>query len=61
MSNRSKKHHYLPRYYLKGFTDEVGKFFVYDKAEDRVFQTNPATDSTAKLPPIPFESCHLFR
>jgi hypothetical protein len=23
-----------------------------------VFQTKPATDSTAKLPPIPFESCH---
>ena len=26
-----------------------------------VFQTKPATDSTAKLPPIPFESCHRFR
>jgi hypothetical protein len=25
---------------------------------DCVFQTKPATDSTAKLPPIPFESCH---
>jgi hypothetical protein len=23
-----------------------------------VFQSKPATDSTAKLPPIPFESCH---
>jgi hypothetical protein len=26
-----------------------------------VFQSKPATDSTAKLPPIPFESCHRFR
>ena len=25
-----------------------------------VFQTNPATDSIAKLPPIPRQSCHLF-
>ncbi len=25
---------------------------------DCVFQTKPATDSTAKLPPIPFEGCH---
>jgi hypothetical protein len=23
-----------------------------------VFQTNPATDSVAKLPPIPRQSCH---
>ncbi len=22
------------------------------------FQVNPATDSTAKLPPVPHESCH---
>jgi len=28
---------------------------------DCVFQTNPATDSTAKLPPFPFESCHPFQ
>ncbi|MFA7654340.1 MAG: DUF4238 domain-containing protein [Candidatus Magasanikbacteria bacterium] len=31
--NRSKKHHYLPRYYLKGFTDCDDKFFVYDKKQ----------------------------
>jgi transposase len=26
-----------------------------------VFQPKPATDSTAKLPPIPGESCHRFQ
>jgi len=26
-----------------------------------VFRSKPATDSTAKLPPIPGESCHRFR
>lgn len=34
---RSKKHHYLPRYYLKGFTDNRNRFFVYDKQRDIIF------------------------
>jgi len=34
--SRSKKHHYLPRYYLKGFTDSRNYFFVYDKQKDRI-------------------------
>jgi len=33
---RSKKHHYLPRYYLKEFTDSRNCFFVYDKHKDRI-------------------------
>lgn len=37
----SKKHHYLPRYYLKGFTNSAGTFFVYDKEADNIFETNP--------------------
>jgi hypothetical protein len=37
----SKKHHYLPRYYLKGFTDNEGKFFVYDKQADKIFPSSP--------------------
>jgi len=37
----SKKHHYLPRYYLKGFTNSQGNFFVYDKRADKIFSTNP--------------------
>jgi len=38
--NPSKKHHYLPRYYLKGFTDSGGSFFVYDKRTDKIFSTS---------------------
>ena len=30
-NNRSKKHHYLPRHYLKGFVNSKGGFFIYDK------------------------------
>jgi hypothetical protein len=37
----SKKHHYLPRHYLKGFTDKEGGFFVYDKCTTKIFPTAP--------------------
>lgn len=30
-SNDKKKHHYIPKAYLNGFTDSVGKLFVYRK------------------------------
>jgi len=38
----SKKHHYLPRYYLNGFTNGEGSFFVYDKRSDKIHSTNPS-------------------
>jgi hypothetical protein len=41
MNKRSKKHHYLPRHYLKGFTNKENGFFVYDKKEDKIFLTSP--------------------
>jgi len=41
MQKPSKKHHYLPRHYLEGFTDEQGGFFVYDKQQDRIFPSAP--------------------
>src|ERR1700761_8388157 len=28
--NRSRRHHFLPEFYLKGFTNTQGKFAVYD-------------------------------
>lgn len=40
-NNASKRHHYLPRHYLKGFTDADNKFFVYDKEKDRIFISRP--------------------
>ena len=39
--NTSKKHHYLPRYYLNGFTNSRNSFFVYDKQKDKIFPTSP--------------------
>jgi len=42
MEKPSKKHHYLPRHYLKGFTDDKGNFFVYDKQKDNIFKSSPA-------------------
>lgn len=37
----SRKHHYIPRFYLKGFTNENNQFFVYDKKENKMWQSNP--------------------
>lgn len=38
---RSKKHHYLPRHYLRGFTNSENGFFVYDKHSKKIFLTSP--------------------
>jgi hypothetical protein len=38
---QSKKHHYLPRKYLKGFTDSQNGFWIYDKQEDKYFKSSP--------------------
>jgi|GEM_PF-3530852 len=32
----SKKHHYIPRFYLKGFTDNNDMFYRYDKLTDHI-------------------------
>src|SRR5689334_7113829 len=32
----SERHHYLPQFYMKGFTNDVGKLWVYDKATNSV-------------------------
>ena len=32
----SRRHHYLPVFYLKGFTNEEKLFYVYDKIEDSI-------------------------
>ena len=34
--NLAQKHHYLPRFYLKGFTNKKGFFYIYDCKSDRV-------------------------
>jgi hypothetical protein len=37
----SKKHHYIPIFYLKGFTDSNGQFYIYDKAKDEIRLSSP--------------------
>lgn len=44
MSNISRHHHYLPQFYLGGFTEEGnqdGKLYVIDIEEGRDFKTSP--------------------
>ncbi|MPR32663.1 DUF4238 domain-containing protein [Salmonirosea aquatica] len=36
MNNLSERHHYIPKFYAKGFLDEDKKFYVYDKYKDEV-------------------------
>ncbi len=43
MNKPSVKHHYLPRHYLRGFTDDKDGFYVYDKQEDKIFRSSPSS------------------
>ena len=45
-NNRSKKHHYLPRHYLRGFVNSEGCFFIYDKQNDKILP-KPLTPDAA--------------
>ncbi|MGA7194246.1 MAG: DUF4238 domain-containing protein [Anaerolineales bacterium] len=38
---KSKKHHYLPSYYLHGFTNDEGGFWVYNKSTGKIFPSGP--------------------
>jgi Protein of unknown function (DUF4238) len=40
-NNPSRKHHYLPRHYLEGFTNNDGGLHVYDKKADTFFLSGP--------------------
>ncbi len=43
MNKSSVRHHYLPRHYLEGFTDDKDSFFVYDKQNDKIFRSSPSS------------------
>ena len=45
-NNRSKKHHYLPRKYLRGFVNDQSCFFVYDKQNDKILPQPMSPDAT---------------
>lgn len=36
-----RRHHYVPQFYLHRFVNEDGKFWIWDKVADRVFQSTP--------------------
>ncbi len=38
-----KLHHYVPQFYLRRFADAKGRFWVWDKTNDRVFQSTSAS------------------
>ncbi|WP_165585251.1 DUF4238 domain-containing protein [Roseococcus sp. SYP-B2431] len=38
---RPKLHHYVPRFYLERFTDNLGYLWVWDREKDRVFRSSP--------------------
>ena len=37
----SSRHHYLPEYYIKGFTNSDGLLYVYDKTKDKIIGQKP--------------------
>ena len=45
-NNQSKKHHYLPRKYLRGFVNGQDCFFVYDKQNDKILPQPLSPDAT---------------
>ncbi|WP_416208491.1 DUF4238 domain-containing protein [Fodinibius sp.] len=45
MSNLSRKHHYIPQFYLKGFCRRDNTFSVYDKEYDH-FRNDPQTPAS---------------
>ena len=40
-AKQSIKHHYIPKFYLRGFTDSDNAFYVYDKKLDKLWKSNP--------------------
>jgi hypothetical protein len=44
--NISKKHHYIPRFYLKGFVDKEDQFFIFDKETKKMWKSNPDNSFT---------------
>lgn len=37
----SARHHYIPKYYIKGFVNPDGLLFVYDKTKDKIIGRKP--------------------
>lgn len=42
MNNSPKRHHYIPQFILRNFTDECGKLHCFNKETRKIFSTSPA-------------------
>jgi hypothetical protein len=40
-NNTSRRHHYLPRFYIKGFVDSGGKLYAYNKTTSAIKSKSP--------------------
>jgi len=49
MNSLSKKHHYIPQFYLRGFTDINGGFTIYDKHLNRFRRSKPENEFYEKF------------
>jgi len=47
MSNISWRHHYLPIFYLKGFTNQLNKFLIYDVQQKRFIKNGKEFSPTS--------------
>ncbi|MBV9548985.1 MAG: DUF4238 domain-containing protein [Alphaproteobacteria bacterium] len=39
--NEPKRHHYVPRFYLRRFTNTNGQLWIWDRHRDKIFLTTP--------------------
>lgn len=46
--NAPQLHHYVPRFHLRRFANELGQLWAWDKQSDRVFRTSPGAIATEK-------------
>lgn len=38
----SKRHHYLPQFYLKGFINHDGRYYLFDKEKEEIRESTPS-------------------
>lgn len=42
INNLSKKHHYIPQFYLRGFTNNKGSYYLFDKKTRKISCATPS-------------------
>ena len=61
--HRTENQHYVPQFYLRGFTNASGRMFCYDKAGDKAYPTSTAAAAQEpyfyEIPPGSFEDASI--